>query len=181
MPATYEPIATTTLGSAAASITFSSIPATYTDLRLVIVGNLSSFHLNFIKNESNIFYFKNLSVIELIEQTKISKVNILPSINVKIGNRLHFEGYGLVHVESIKLGTPSIGCLDTGNESFLKNGINGFLINQNNLDDLVVATRYLVSKKEDNDFYSKVINSINSISSNVYSKEIIKLYGIECN
>ena len=35
MPTTYEPIATTTLGSAAASITFSSIPATYTDLRLV--------------------------------------------------------------------------------------------------------------------------------------------------
>jgi hypothetical protein len=32
MPATYEPIATTTLGTAAATITFSSIPATYSDL-----------------------------------------------------------------------------------------------------------------------------------------------------
>lgn len=38
MPATFEPIATTTLGSAANNITFSSIPATYTDLRLVLVA-----------------------------------------------------------------------------------------------------------------------------------------------
>jgi len=38
MPATYEPIATTTLGSQTATITFSSIPATYTDLRLVLTG-----------------------------------------------------------------------------------------------------------------------------------------------
>jgi len=35
MPSTYEPIATQTLGSAAASVTFSSIPSTYTDLVIV--------------------------------------------------------------------------------------------------------------------------------------------------
>jgi len=35
MPATYEPIATQTLGSSASSITFSSIPSTYTDFRVV--------------------------------------------------------------------------------------------------------------------------------------------------
>jgi hypothetical protein len=38
MATTYEKIATTTLGSASATITLSSIPATYTDLRLVFVG-----------------------------------------------------------------------------------------------------------------------------------------------
>ena len=42
MPATYEPIATTTLGSAASTITFSTIPATYTDLRLVLVAQGNS-------------------------------------------------------------------------------------------------------------------------------------------
>jgi len=36
MPATYEPIATTTLGSAASSISFTSISTAYTDLRLVL-------------------------------------------------------------------------------------------------------------------------------------------------
>jgi hypothetical protein len=35
MPSTYEPIATTTLGSDTATVTFSSIPSTYTDLVIV--------------------------------------------------------------------------------------------------------------------------------------------------
>lgn len=38
MPATFEPLATTTLGSAASSITFSSIGSGYTDLVVVLVG-----------------------------------------------------------------------------------------------------------------------------------------------
>jgi hypothetical protein len=42
MPITYDNIATTTLSSATASITFSSIPATYTDLKVVLVGTFSS-------------------------------------------------------------------------------------------------------------------------------------------
>jgi hypothetical protein len=41
MPATYEPIATTTLGSAASTISFNSIGSGYTDLRLIVVGNIS--------------------------------------------------------------------------------------------------------------------------------------------
>lgn len=39
---TYTPIATTTLGSNAASYTFSSIPSTYTDLVLIVNGEVSS-------------------------------------------------------------------------------------------------------------------------------------------
>ena len=42
MPITYEPIATTTLGTAASTITFSSIAATYTDLRIVLNGRTST-------------------------------------------------------------------------------------------------------------------------------------------
>jgi hypothetical protein len=37
MPLTYEPIATTTLGTSTNTITFSSIPSTYTDLVCVLV------------------------------------------------------------------------------------------------------------------------------------------------
>jgi len=52
MPQTYEPIATITVGTATNPITFNSIPNTYTDLRLVVVGGnaggtgLFSFRLN---------------------------------------------------------------------------------------------------------------------------------------
>ena len=38
MATTYEPIATTTLGTATATITFSSIAATYTDLKIILVA-----------------------------------------------------------------------------------------------------------------------------------------------
>jgi hypothetical protein len=53
MPAarTYEPIATTTLGSNAASYTFSSIPSTYTDLVVVCrAGAVSNSDLTFRVN-----------------------------------------------------------------------------------------------------------------------------------
>ena len=42
MATTYDPIATTTLGSTSTTITFSSIPATYTDLKLVFVCTAST-------------------------------------------------------------------------------------------------------------------------------------------
>jgi hypothetical protein len=42
MPTTYEPIATTTLGSAQSSVTFSSISGSYTDLVLVVAAASNS-------------------------------------------------------------------------------------------------------------------------------------------
>ena len=59
MPAgnTYESIATQTLGSAAASVTFSSIPGTYTDLVIIFNGGITSapddMRLEFNANTTN--------------------------------------------------------------------------------------------------------------------------------
>jgi hypothetical protein len=50
MPATYEPITTTTLGSNQATVTLSSIPATYTDLVLVVDATITSGGDNFLLN-----------------------------------------------------------------------------------------------------------------------------------
>lgn len=53
MPATYEPIATTTLGSASATVDFTSIPSTYTDLVLVFSGSTSSGNLGKLRFNSD--------------------------------------------------------------------------------------------------------------------------------
>lgn len=42
MASTYDPIATTTLGSTTNTITFSSISSSYTDLRIVTVGTMTA-------------------------------------------------------------------------------------------------------------------------------------------
>jgi hypothetical protein len=42
MPSTYDKIEAKTLGSASTSVTFSTIPATYTDLVLVLAGTIGS-------------------------------------------------------------------------------------------------------------------------------------------
>ena len=66
MPSTYTPIATQTLGSAASSVTFSSIPSTYTDLILIVSGtgstdtNLNTtFNSDTSTNYSRTFMFGN--------------------------------------------------------------------------------------------------------------------------
>ena len=55
---TYEAIATTTLGSTASSVTFSSIPATYTDLVLVSapIGNGDAQVNMTFNNDTSAFY-----------------------------------------------------------------------------------------------------------------------------
>jgi hypothetical protein len=62
MALTYEPIATTTLGSATTTVTFSSIPSTYTDIRLVCVVTITSLTTDArirFNNDSGTNYFFN--------------------------------------------------------------------------------------------------------------------------
>lgn len=59
MPTTYEPIATTTLGSTSTLVTFSSIPATYTDLFVACQIKRTSATLNFrltLNNDTSALY-----------------------------------------------------------------------------------------------------------------------------
>ena len=62
MPATYEKIATTTLGSATNTIDFNSITASWTDLRLVFVGTESTAGFNYVNLRFNSDTGSNYSV-----------------------------------------------------------------------------------------------------------------------
>lgn len=53
MPSTYTPIATTTLGSTASSVTFSSISGAYTDLRIVYATTASGDAGNYLRFNSD--------------------------------------------------------------------------------------------------------------------------------
>jgi hypothetical protein len=58
MTATYDKIATQTLGSSAGSVTFSSIAATYTDLIIISNGSMNSdsgFYLRFNSDTSTLY------------------------------------------------------------------------------------------------------------------------------
>ena len=84
MPATYEPIATTTLGSAAASITFSSIASSWTDLRLVLVGSGDTnatlrFNSDTAANYSNTRLGGDGTATESARQTSTTSINTTAS------------------------------------------------------------------------------------------------------
>lgn len=66
MATTYEKIASTTLGSAASTITLSSIPATYTDLRIVLANAFTSYALDTVKIQFNGDTATNYSATQLM-------------------------------------------------------------------------------------------------------------------
>jgi hypothetical protein len=91
MATTYEPIATTTLGTTASSITFSSISSTYTDLRVVLsnvtaTANLITQFNSTTTGYSQTFLLGSGSVAESVRYTSFDGIygsyNQLPSTTV---------------------------------------------------------------------------------------------------
>ena len=115
MPSTYEPIATTTLGSAASTITFSSIPQGYTDLKLVYSARVSSstpdttIHFNGVTTNlaDKVLYSYNGSVgsnsttsIRATTNMSTQTANVFGSTDIYIPNYTSNK-YKAVSVESV--------------------------------------------------------------------------------
>lgn len=101
MPATYDPIATTTLGSSAATITFSSIPSSYTDLRLVIVATTIT------GNDGSKVRFNNDS------GTNYSEIWIIGNGSAaSASRRTNGDGVVITNGTNINTSTPTMRTLD---------------------------------------------------------------------
>lgn len=86
MPATYEAISTTTLGSAATSITFSSIPGTYTDLRVVLTLKPASgtrpylqFNSDTGNNYSRTALYGDGTAADTLRSSNVANISITPA------------------------------------------------------------------------------------------------------
>ncbi len=91
MPATYEKIATTTLGSAASSITLGSIPATYTDLRIVLANAFTSYALDTVKIQFNSDTATNYSATQLMGDGASASSSRQTSINSGLLGRAGYQ------------------------------------------------------------------------------------------
>ena len=116
MAATYEPIATTTLTTSATGITFTSIPSTYTDLRVVWVGKLTAggggLRMNFNSNSSNIFSYTSMRGNGSTVLSEGSVNNSQALINYSLGAQLSFVtvdifSYANTNIDKTMLATAS--------------------------------------------------------------------------
>lgn len=106
------------------------------------------------------FVFKNnLSDSALSDVYRSSMLNVLPSRNYEDT----FEGFGLVHAEAICAGTPTVGCVDCGNEDVI-DPCNGYIIPQNSPDELAKVIQLVIDGDRHVVVDPKLISSIHEFS-----------------
>lgn len=84
-----------------------------------------------------------------------SDIFLLNSVN----HGSHFEGFGLVILEANQFGKPAVGSRDCGIEDALKDGVNGYLANQKDPEDIARTVEKLtenpLSKGPIQEWYSR--------------------------
>ena len=112
----------------------------YPNFKYYIVGSQKDKgYVNYLKQiirkyrlQRNVIFLENISDKKLISLYQTSDLFLMPTVNVKNA----FEGFGSVYLEANACGIPVIGSYDCGTEDAIKNGYNGFLVHQNNVNEL---------------------------------------------
>lgn len=122
----------------------------YPDLKYIIAGSFDadSNYFKYLKEiisghngQESVFFAGDIGEDDLLECYRKAKIFILPSINT--GGA--FEGFGLVLLEANAAGIPVIGTTSSGMEDIITNGMNGFLVSQNDSAELVSAIEKILS------------------------------------
>lgn len=95
---------------------------THIGIFFTVVGKLHQEHIDRIQSMEHVT-FNHLSRVtteELAHNYSLHKVNVLPSREDSNGA---FEGFGLIHLEALACGTPSIGTKHSGNSEIRVKGM----------------------------------------------------------
>ena len=119
------------------------------NLKYKIVGNQED--VNYFNNlkslavqydvKNDVEFLSELSDGELTDLYRKAKLFILTSVN----ENHHFEGFGLVFLEAAAAGLPVVGTLGNGVEDAVKDGYNGILIPQNDIQKTADAIISILS------------------------------------
>lgn len=112
---------------------FARIKDRFPDLRYKIVGGEPRYFKDMARDlgiADKVDFLMNISEQELRELYKTANLFLLPSVN----DGHHFEGFGLVFLEAAASGLPIIGTKGNGIEDAVHDGVNGILVEQENVD-----------------------------------------------
>ena len=131
---------------------FALVKKEISDLKYKIVGSQKDkkyfAHLKDLTRkygiEKDVDFLMNVSDNKLGDIYSQAKLFILTSVN----HGYHFEGFGLVFLEAAAAGLPVIGTLDNGIEDAVKDGYNGILVPQNNVEKTADAIVNILSEPE---------------------------------
>lgn len=119
---------------------FSLVKSFFPDLKYKIVGSQRDVkYFERLQGVSGVEFLTNISDKELGELYSCAKLFVLTSLN----EGHHFEGFGLVFLEASAAGLPVIGTFGNGIEDAVKDGYNGFLVPQNDIDktaNVIIST-----------------------------------------
>lgn len=163
MPITYEPIATTTLTTASASISFTSISSAYTDLVLVVTlkGSVEGFapRMRFNNDTGNNYSWTRLSG----NGSAASSARVSNTSNISLGSTANVYGadgfMAIAHIQNYANTTTYKTAIDRGN-----NATDG--------------TEAIVGLWRDTSAINRV-DIINTSSANFNSGSVATLYGIK--
>ena len=93
-----------------------------------------------LKNKKNIFFLGLLSHEQLLEYYNLCDFFVMPS---------KFEAYGLVFAEALCFGLPCVGKNCCAMPEFIQNGKNGYLIENENADELAEVMKKMLTDGKD--------------------------------